>query len=312
VSETRPLGDLDAGAFAVVMATGIMSIAASLQSRPFVSDALLALACVGWFVLAGAVSRHAQLVPRRPRLQSFALVAATAVLGARVMLAGADAVALVLWGLAFAVWLVLVWGRPAGSDGTGSSLLIVVATESLGVLAALLARRWHGVFLVAACVAWLIGLGLYPWVAGSISKTVRRSRRYAPDLWILMGALAIATLAGTELLVDVRTLQMLDGLKRWLPDVDLATWSLASLLIVPLVVAETRTRSGWRYDARRWGFVFPLGMYAVASHTLGKAEQLSVLSEIGSVFFVIALAAWALATLGLVRRGLAAALRTPG
>jgi hypothetical protein len=37
-----------------------------------------------------------------------------------------------------------------------------------------------------------------------------------------------------------------------------------------------------------------------------------VLSEIGSVFFVIALAAWALATLGLVRRGLAAALRTPG
>ena len=105
---------------------------------------------------------------------------------------------------------------------------------------------------------------------------------------------------------------MLDGLKRWLPDVDLATWSLASLLIVPLVVAETRTRPGWRYDARRWGFVFPLGMYAVASHTLGQAERLTVLSEIGSVFFVIALAAWALATLGLVRRGLAAALRTPG
>ena len=293
------------------MATGIVSVAASLQGRPYVSDALFALACVAWFALAGAVSRHARLAPRRPRLQSFALVAATAVLGARAMLAGADAVALACWSLAFAVWLVLVWGRPAGSDGTGSSLLIVVATESLGMLAALLARRWNEAFLVAACAAWLIGLGLYLWVAGPISKTVRRTRRFAPDLWIVMGALAIATLAGTELLVGIRTLHALVGLMGWLRDVDLATWSLASLLIVPLVVAETWMRSGWRYDARRWGFVFPLGMYAVATHTLGQAEQLAVLSEIGSVFFVIALAAWALATLGLVRRGLATALRTP-
>lgn len=304
-----PLGDLDAGAFAVVMATGIVSVAAALERRSSISDALFALACVAWIVLAGAASRHARRMPRRPRMQSFALVAATAVLGARATLAGADAVALVLWSLALAFWLLMMLGPPVAGDGTGSSLLIVVATESLGVLAALLARRWSGAFLVAACVAWLLGLGLYPWIAGSISKTVRRTGRFAPDLWIAMGALAIAALAGTELLVGVRTLHMLEGLKSWLPDVDLAIWSLASLLIVPLVTAEARMRSGWSYDARRWSFVFPLGMYAVATHALGHAEQLAVLSRIGSAFFVVALTAWTLATLGLARRGLVRSVR---
>jgi tellurite resistance protein TehA-like permease len=119
-----------------------------------------------------------------------------------------------------------------------------------------------------------------------------------------MGALAIATLAGSELLLGARTLHSLHQARNWLPDLDLATWALGSALIIPLVAAELRTRSRWRYDASRWSFVFPLGMYAVASRTLAQADKLALLRDVGHVFFVIALAAWSLVALGLARRTL--------
>lgn len=44
------LGKFDAGAFAVVMATGIVAIAAAEEGLPLLSDALLALACLAWVI----------------------------------------------------------------------------------------------------------------------------------------------------------------------------------------------------------------------------------------------------------------------
>jgi len=80
------------------------------------------------------------------------------------------------------------------------------------------------------------------------------------------------------------------------------TWACASALIGPLLLAELRTRSGWRYQLSRWSFVFPLGMYVVASHALAQADGLSFSNRIASAFFGVALGAWALALLGLSRR----------
>ena len=58
----------------------------------------------------------------------------------------------------------------------------------------------------------------------------------------------------------------------------------------------------WRYEVARWSFVFPLGMYGVASHVLGSADAYSALRDVGTVFFWIALAAWLLTAAGLARR----------
>ncbi|MEO6227150.1 MAG: C4-dicarboxylate ABC transporter, partial [Thermomonas sp.] len=51
-----------------------------------------------------------------------------------------------------------------------------------------------------------------------------------------------------------------------------------------------------RYDPLYWGAVFPLGMYAAATHAMLRALEFDFLSWVPGVFLAIALAAW-LATL---------------
>jgi len=301
---------VDAGAFTFVMATGIVSIAAATEGLAILSDTLLACAIAGWFALAWAVFPRAVRTIARPRLQSFALVAGTAVIGARFALAGEQTVALALWSLALLFYILLVAGRPAIAAPVGSSLLFVVATESLALLAALLAPSTVGL-LDFGLATWAFGLCLYPLLAAAIVLRLRRPPRFAPDLWIVMGALAIATLAGADLLLAARALQALHVLDRLLPDVDLATWSLASCLIIPLVAAEVQNRGEWRNGPSRWSFVFPLGMYAVATKTLAQADTLPPLSRAGTVFFAVAVAAWVVVLVGCGARVVPTLPRSP-
>jgi tellurite resistance protein TehA-like permease len=297
--------DLDAGAFAFVMATGIVSVAAAFQGLASLADVLLGCTCLAWFVLAAAVARRTlRQAGRRPRLQSFAIVAATAVIGTRFVLAGRPGLAFALWVLALLFGLILVVRRPTVREPVGGSLLVVVATESLAVLAALLAPRWTTGLLVVALVVWALGLILYPIVLGLIAVALCRRRAFAPELWIVMGAVAISSLAATELLLGARALNTLSALKPVLRDVDLALWSLASALMVLLVAAELFAPGGWHYSASRWSSVFPLGMYAAASSQLGEAEAFPLLTGAGRAVFVVALVAWALALFGLARRSL--------
>jgi tellurite resistance protein TehA-like permease len=113
-----------------------------------------------------------------------------------------------------------------------------------------------------------------------------------------MGALAIATLAAAQIVLAGRALHAQLG---WLPDAALATWAAASAWVLPLVLWEVRARATWRYGFTRWSFVFPLGMYSVASETLAHAVALAPLLDVALASFAAALAAWTLAALGLAR-----------
>jgi tellurite resistance protein TehA-like permease len=284
------------------MAAGIVSVAALQHRAVILSQALLAVACLAWLVLTVVVCRRASTsVPRRPPLHSLAAVAASAVIGARLALAGEATAALACGIVAVGLWFVLLARRPTIIPARGSSLLLVVASESLAVLAALLAPQWGRSFLFVALAYWVLGLVLYPLVIAAIVRTPLRGRRFDPDLWIVVGALAIATLAGTDVLLSARVLGMFHQTVGWLRDADLATWSAASALVMPLLLAELRTRSQWRYEASRWSFVFPLGMYAVASRTLHATDNLSALQIVSDVFFAVALVAWLVVLLGLTR-----------
>lgn len=293
---------LDASAFAFVMATGIVSVAARLQELPVLSDVFLAVTILGWLALAALLWRH---VLRRPRLESFAFVAATAVLGARFSIAGHRLVALALWALAIAAWVVLLARWPQLHRADGGWFLVVVGTESLAVLGSLLAPRFGAGLIPAALAWWALGLALYPIVAAAITLELRRRPRFGADLWITMGALAIATLAGAELLDAARALDSLGSFRPVLRDVDIATWATASAWIPPLLAAEARNRPGWRYRSNRWSFVFPLGMYSVATETLGRVAHLGPLADLAHVFLAAVLLAWAVTFGGLVRLALA-------
>ena len=76
-------------------------------------------------------------------------------------------------------------------------------------------------------------------------------------------------------------------------------WAFATWLIPALVAA------GWwrhyvhrvplKYEATWWSIIFPLGMYAVASIYLGRADSLPIVGYIGSAEIWVAFAAWAAA-----------------
>ena len=282
---------IDASAFTFVMATGIVSVAAALQGLRVVSDVLFALAALAWIVLAAALAVRGE---RRahPSLQSFALVAGTVVVGDRVLLYGHVDGGLALWSLAVAWWVALVVRVPRLGNASGGSLLAVVAVEALAALAASLALRASGGLLAPAIAWWVLGLALYPLVAAAIVRELRMRFRFTPDLWVLMGALAITTLAGADLLLAARGLHRLAGLQRALRDVDLATWIVASTWVVPVVALEVRARDTWRDLRGRWSFVFPLGMYSVATWTLARVVSFSPFGEIARVACFVALAAW--------------------
>ncbi|MGH9045895.1 MAG: tellurite resistance/C4-dicarboxylate transporter family protein, partial [Acidimicrobiales bacterium] len=62
-----------------------------------------------------------------------------------------------------------------------------------------------------------------------------------------------------------------------------------------------------RYEPRLWNVVFPLGMYTVASWTLGQAPGLGFMASVARVWVWVGIAAW-VAVLVLMGAGLLRAL----
>lgn len=295
--------------FAAVMATGIVSIAADDHGYRWVSAILAALAAVALpalIVVAAVAWKREPLDTSDPDVMVRLLTycAACAVLGARF-----DAHRIVAWvlaGMALQAWLILapvVVRRMWRHRWTGLRDRAHGAWELAAVATC-------GVAIVSADVHWLFG-GLLFWVMGIIAylamttlivwRTVHeRIDRdgFEPDTWILMGGLAIATLAG-------------DHIHRLWPSdvievVTIVTWVIATVWIPPLlyfgIVRIRRRRDTWEYRGVWWAMVFPLGMYSAATYAMAGETGVSTLRIVSLVFLWIALLAWlAGAYLGLGR-----------
>ncbi|MGH2851151.1 MAG: tellurite resistance/C4-dicarboxylate transporter family protein [Solirubrobacteraceae bacterium] len=310
----RPHGRPWAGAFNVVMATAIVSIASHDAGLTVPSIVLMWLAVLAFAVLATldvARARHpVTLLHRAERPdQGFAalgFVADTCVLGSRITTDGPvpHVIATVLLVLGASVWLAIfaqLARSHAGGDlraARGEWLLAVVATEGISILAAQLGilDRSHALIDISGA-AWAVGGVLY--LAIELLLVLRvRSRSLVPtditpDVWIVMGALAIFALGAASLIhAGRRTPENQLGV---------AAWFLAAAWIAPLIAAE-----GWRwrragrprFDVARWTMVFPLGMFSAASQALGHALSASWMVSIGRGWLVLALAAWTTLALG--------------
>ncbi|UGT43380.1 tellurite resistance/C4-dicarboxylate transporter family protein [Nocardia yamanashiensis] len=288
--------ELPPAAGAAVMATGILSIGLHLTGFEVLSVAALALAAVVWVVLGidfatrlvGQPSRWVAEAGTPPGLTG---VAATTVLGTRVVLLGWDglgAAALVLAGIWWPVLLVAVmrrWSRVM----PGSEFLVCVATQGLAVLAASLAGAGGPVWLCRAALAWLC-LGVLLYLIALTHFDFRQIWQGAGDQWVCTGALAISALAAAKILAV-----------HWLSGAGHtvllgALWVLLGLnwvLYLVLGIAEI-ARPRREYDIRRWATVFPLGMTAVATLTAGTVTGVSVSGAVGRLLLAIAVAAWIL------------------
>jgi hypothetical protein len=163
---------------------------------------LLWFAVVTWLFLAAVLGMRLLNEPDRfapeARLPAaFTGIASTCVLGSAFAVHGYYPVAAGLLGLGAVGWALLAvpvvgrWKTPQ----VGGSFLVAVATQGVVVLSATLAARdGVGWLLVAAVVAWILGLSAY--VVTLTRFDLRQLLTGRGDQWIAGGALAISALAG--------------------------------------------------------------------------------------------------------------------
>ena len=198
--------------------------------------------------------------------------------------------------IATALWLLLlgVACRTPVLAGTGAAFLVVVAPQSLAVLAAALAEglrlRWLGFGALA-----VFGFGLAAYVLALARFDFGQLRTGVGDHWVAGGAVAISTLACAEL-----TQAASGGLRGLLRIASVALWALSIAWLPVLIGAEAR----WirtRYDVRRWATVFPLGMYSVMSITGANATGSTWMLDFGRAWAWVALVAWIATALAAAR-----------
>ncbi|MFE2514106.1 tellurite resistance/C4-dicarboxylate transporter family protein [Streptomyces mirabilis] len=297
------------GAGAAILATGIISIGLEQTGYEILSRIVLALAAVGWLGLAAAFV--VRLLRERERWlteagtpSALTAVAATTVLGTRLVTLGWEVPAEALLALSAALWpgLLLLVVRQWRPRMPGSVFLGCVATQGLAVLGATLALATHTDWLAhTALVLFWLGLVLY--TAALFYFDYREVATGAGDQWVAGGALAISALAGSKLILAYQANIYLwnnddNGVLRWVTEA-LLVLVLGSYCV--LAVAEAL----WprpRYDVLRWATVFPLGMTAVAALSVAAAIGVGWLKGLGQVLLWISVAAWLAAVAVAVRR----------
>ncbi len=310
--------------FALVMATGIVSIAAHLTSMPRIAFALFVLNIAFyaglWILTAVRVFRHrermiADVLDHGRSVGFFTTVAGTCVLGSQfLVIAGMWRVGAALWCAGIVLWALVTYTvltvltvksiKPPLAQGiNGGWLLPVVAAQSVSVLGTQLApgfgaNQEHVLFFSLAM--WLGGGMLYIWIISIIFYRYTffplLPSELAPPYWINMGAVAISTLAGAMLVLAAPASPLLTSMLPFLKGLALLFWSTATWWIPMLLILGT-----WRhiyqhfpvkYDPLYWGAVFPLGMYTVCTIRLSQALDVPFLTDLAGYFVFLALAAW--------------------
>ncbi len=322
------------------MATGIVSNGFFLLDHRTLSAALLAVNLVAYPLLLAALALRAALYPRRlladlldPRLvfTFFTFVAGSDVLGLGLHLRGHERPAVWLWLAALAAWVVLGYvsfsvltfrNNEEGAEVVhGGWLIAIVGTESLVILGVVLAPRFgslESLTLVTVYGLWGVGIVFY-----GIFVTLFMHRifflRLEPDemsplFWVVMGAAAISTNAGSTLIANPPELEFLQAMRPFVDGTTLILWAWGTwwipLLVILGVWRHVVRRYPLRYHPAYWNLVFPLGMYTVATYRLSLAADYTALQAVSRVTIWIAFAAWLATMAGLVhsnvRRG------TPG
>ncbi len=321
------------GYFALVMATGVVSIACHLLGLRPIALALIAVNWLAWPMLwALTVVRAVRFPDRLMRDMSdhqrapgfFTMVAGTCVLGTQnVVVLGATGIGTALWWLGLILWFAIMYTfftavtvrarKPSLARGiNGAWLIAAVSTQSVVVLRGVIdvAQPPPDVIQFQVIAMFLIGCMLYlaiiPLIFYRLTFVPMNREDFSPPYWINMGAVAITALAGSILILRGETWPMLGPLLPFLRGFTFFFWAVASWWI-PFLFGLMLWRYIWMhdrfsYEPAIWGMVFPLAMYTTSTYQFDRAMGYHFLDPIPKVLVYVALIAWGLGMTGLLRR----------
>jgi tellurite resistance protein TehA-like permease len=329
--------------FALVMATGIISIGAFQLNLKPVAWVLLVINLIAYAILWTLLL--IRLIRFFPRIKAditdhargpgfFTVVAGTCVLGSQLIIVlGQYRAAAVLWCVGSLLWLLIMYTflaavtvqeeKPPLETGlSGTWLLLTVATQSISVLGTMLADYFasyrQALLFVTLCM-FLLGCLLYLLLITLIfyrfTFVKLTTVTLTPPYWINMGAVAITTLAGARLIIAAPSWELLSGMAPFLKGFTLFFWAAGTwwipLLLILGVWRHLRKHFPLVYDPLYWGMVFPLGMYTVCTLQLSRAIGFEPLVNIPRYFVFVAIAAWLIVFIGLVHSLLARRTSAP-
>lgn len=321
--------------FGLVMATGIVSVAAELAEIHLLAIALLFINLAAFFILWVLYlirmifyTRYLldDLKDHQAGMGFFTVVAGTCIVGVQfITVAGLYRPAEILLAIGVILWVLLTSSifpiltikerKPPLSEGiNGGWLLAVVSIQSISALTTLIASHWNQPYKLEANFfafsMWLWGGMLYIWMISLIFYRYTFFKfspgDLAPPYWINMGAMAISTLAGSLLIINEAHAPFLHSLLPFIKGFTIFYWATGTWWIPMLVIL-----AAWRhiykkfpltYDSLYWGAVFPLGMYTVCTRRMAQAMDLDFLLPVPRYFIYLAISAWAFTFLGLIRK----------
>lgn len=326
------IANLSSGYFALVMATGIVSIAAYLfnfiqiaQSLFYFNIGAYILLCILYIArllfytkyIFSDFNDHG----KNPGFLTF--VAGSCVLGNQfILLADNYQFASYLFYAGLVSWLFLIYSfftvitvknqKPSLREGiSGVWLLVIVSTQSVSILGTQLSETlpvpqdqmlfFTFTLFLCGCMFYVIIITL---VVYRLSFFELQAEEFGPPYWINMGAVAITTLAGSTLMLHQHKSEFLVSLFPFLKGFTFFFWSIGTWWI-PLIVILGIWRHlikqlPFRYHPQYWGMVFPLGMYTTCTAKLSQASGLPFINAISFYFVYIALAAWSITFIAMV------------
>lgn len=326
--------------FAMVMSTGIISIASSILGFKSIGYGLFYLNIAAYAIVLSLQllrikmfwgSFYNDLSNPKLSLVFFTIVAATNVLGAQfVTITNQIEVAKIFWYFGIFLWtlvslttfsvLFIKCDQRIEVSLHGGWLIATVGTQSVAVLGALLAPTFgssSNLVMFSSFVWWMTGSFLYMILITLIIYRLVFFKvspdALVPTYWINMGALAITTLAGALLCINIPNVEgpYVDFLG-FTKGFTLFFWSFGTWWIPFLVIIGVWkyvvNRTQFKYTPLYWGMVFPLGMYTACTFRLAQAIQIPFLTNISKYFIYAAYLAWAFIFISMIRSMVNAAL----
>ncbi|MBP1934385.1 tellurite resistance/C4-dicarboxylate transporter family protein [Ammoniphilus resinae] len=316
--------DLFPGYFAMVMATGALSIAAFLLGMQLISKGLLYFNILAylslWFFTLLRLTRFFprmldDLTSHTRGPSFFTLVAGTCVFGSQLVIINeAYQLATFLWGLGIFLWVVVMYtfftavtvrkDKPRLAEGiNGAWLIAAVGTQSISILGTLLSPSWGSgreiVLFFTLCMYFLgcmLYLNIITLIFYRFTFVELKYGALTPPYWINMGAVAITTLAGSTLILHAENWSLLGEITPFLKGFTLfflitGTWWIP-LLFILMIWRHVYHHYPITYDPQFWGMAFPIAMYTTSTYQLSQALGASFLQVIPRFMIYIAMAAW--------------------